>query len=377
LKKIAILNQDSGYLMIDLANNFVEKGFDAAFVTGRLVTRSKNIHPKVKLFKIIKYNRSTTLLRLLTWIIGFFQIIYHVYFNLRKHHLLIVSNPPISFFITFLTPNNYSLLVYDVYPDVLAETGIISSKGKIYKLWVKANLVIYKKAENVFTLTQSMAKIVKKYRSNGKLQIVPIWTDNENLTYVPKIKNPFCLKHDLTDKFVVLYSGNLGSTSDIDVLLELALITKYKEIIFLIIGDGINKKNLIKKSQQLKLENCIFLPLQSTDTLKYSFSSADIAVVSLGNSVSNLGIPSKFFNYLSVGAPIMGIASKTSDLNNMISIHGVGACFEPQQKEEMISFIELNLKNKDIVLEYRKNATIASKLFSSDNSNNIVIEFDY
>lgn len=38
-KSIVIINQDSGYLMIDIANAYVNEGFWVTLVTGRLVKR--------------------------------------------------------------------------------------------------------------------------------------------------------------------------------------------------------------------------------------------------------------------------------------------------------------------------------------------------
>ena len=66
-KDIVIINQDSGYLMIDLANAYSLAGYNVSLVAGRLVQRDKALAKDICLKKIIKFNRTSTIKRLLTW----------------------------------------------------------------------------------------------------------------------------------------------------------------------------------------------------------------------------------------------------------------------------------------------------------------------
>ena len=93
-KVVVIINQDSGYLMIDIANAFFAKEFDVHLITGRLVERNNPLNEKIKVTKIIRYQRDSTLKRLGTWLIGFFQILFQILLKHRKKKLLLVFFPP-------------------------------------------------------------------------------------------------------------------------------------------------------------------------------------------------------------------------------------------------------------------------------------------
>jgi hypothetical protein len=85
--------------MIDIINAYAAAGYHCVLITGRLVERSTQLHESVRIEGIIKYDRKTTFRRLLTWTLGFFQILIKIIFKFRKDVLFIVSNPPIALFL--------------------------------------------------------------------------------------------------------------------------------------------------------------------------------------------------------------------------------------------------------------------------------------
>ena len=173
---------------------------------------------------------------------------------------------------------------------------------------------------------------------------------------------------DLDNKFVVLYSGNIGASSGVETLIELAGIIDDPGIMFLIIGDGLRKESLVKRAIELNLRNCLFLPWQDTATLPYSLAAANLAVVSLAGSASSRSIPSKLYNYMSVGAPILCIANVKSDLAATVSTYGVGSCFEADRLTEIAAYIRELSFNPDICLELSKKSLIASESFTPVNA---------
>ena len=365
---IVFVNQSSGYLMIDIVNAFEQKFSERILVTGLLNQRNNSLNANVKLHKIITYDRSSAFKRLYTWAFAFLQAMILIKLKYNKSHLFLVSNPPFSFLIPLFCKNSYSLLVYDVYPNALVETNILSNANLVVKLWKKLNHRVFESAEHVYTLTDSMSAVLEKYMEKKRPIVVPIWSDNTFLKPIPHLENPFIIQHGLKGKFIVLYSGNIGSTSDVEVIIDIASMIEDPAIIFLVIGEGTKKNHIIRKANSLGVNNCIFLNWQETTILPYSLASADIAVVSLGLSASKIGIPSKLFNYISVGSPILGLASKDSDLEKIINKFEIGKCFEPQQKEEIRNFINLLSNNSNYCKELSKKSLIASESFTPDNA---------
>lgn len=352
--------------MIDIINAYVKAGFECVLLTGRLNLRNTPLNPAARIEKIIKYNRVTAFSRIWTWVIGFFQILIKVVLEFRQSTLFIVSNPPLAPLIPLFVKNRFSLLIFDVYPDALTELGYLSEKSFFIRLWGRINKKVFAKADNIFTISESMKSLLSNYTDNETVKVVPVWTDNA-LKPVEASENPFLQKHGLIGKFVVLYSGNIGLSGDVDVLVDIAARLKRDDLVFLIIGEGAKKSLIIKKVNELDLKNVIILPWQIPAELPYSLSSASLAVVSLGAKASKLAVPSKLFNYFSVGAPILCLTSKGSEVEKLVTRYECGKSFEPDDVGAMVKFINEIAEDKELYSTMRNNSLKASADFNCSN----------
>ena len=372
-KHIVIVNQDSGYLMIDIANAYVEKGYNVSLITGRLVERNNPLNKKINISKILEYKRASTFLRLYTWSIATIQILFLIWFKYRKKPLLIVSNPPTTIILPLACKNPFTLLIYDIYPDALVEYRILKKNSFIIKKWKKVNASVFKKAKNIFTLNDEMKNVLSNYTAKENIGVIPIWTDNSFLKPIQKNENPFLIEHDLVDKFVIMYSGNLGRTHNLEVLLKVAEQLPDDPYFFLIIGGGDKFESIKKEIHTRKLKNMRLMSWQPTEVLPYTLAAADIGVVSLGNEASNLSIPSKTYNLMSVGVPIMSIADSNSALAKLIENKNLGMNFEHDQMLEMRNFIELVYNNKGKQQYYKENSLATSTNYGPENAHKFIV----
>lgn len=368
MKRITVINQDSGYLMVDLANAISGPDRQVTLITGRLVVREKPLSGGVETERIIKYNRSSKISRLFTWVTGFLQILFLVNTRHRKDYLLIVSNPPFATLLPLFCKNRFSCLIFDVYPDALVQTGISTERTIIVKTWAKANRKIFSRADHVFTLTQTMAGLLKRYCGEHPVSVIPVWSNNEFFKPVPKGINPFVHEHNLSGRFIVLYSGNLGATHDVAIVPRIARVIKNPDILFLIIGEGDQKESIYEDIKRLQLNNCQMLPLQPVEVIPYSFAAADIAIVSIGKNASSLSLPSKTFNFMSAGLPLLCISDEDSELSRLVGNYNNGRCFNHTRIDDMVSFITETSDNPGILSMYRENSLKASKDFTSENA---------
>jgi glycosyltransferase involved in cell wall biosynthesis len=372
-KSITIINQDSGYLMIDIANAFEEAGYEVSLVAGRLVERNTPLHPSIKLDKICRYRRSSILARLHSWCWGMIQIIFKVWLKYPKSHLFIVSNPPFAPLIPLICKNSFSLLIYDVYIEKPAEFPVIRKLSFLTSLWKKAHKKVFRKAEKIFTISKGMQKSIEKYSGGKTVDVVPIWTDNIFFKPIPPGKNPFISKHDLNGKFIVMYSGNIGTSSGLESLIDVASLVKDEKVLFLIIGDGIRKNFIKEKINKLQIDNCKLLPWQEPRDLPYSMASANLAVVSLSAQSSKSAIPSKIFNYMSVGAPVLSLAEQDSDLSELVRSRSIGKSFNPSNIEETAKYITSLANDPDECEQLSANSILASKDFTSENAKKFLV----
>lgn len=365
-KKIAILNQNSGYLMIDLANAYHKAGYEVTLVTGRLIERDKPLADGIKVLKIIPYNRSTTVKRLITWNLGTLQMLLLLWMKLRKHKLIIVSNPPFAPLLPLLVNNYFHLLIYDIYPNALYEMRVFANKSFVIKMWEKANKKVFAKADRIITISGGMQSVLQRYAGEKEVEVIPVWTDNTFLKPIPKEENTFITAHALQGKFVVMYSGNLGLSHDVGIIPELAMHINDPNIYFLIIGEGEKKRYLEQKIKDYSLTNIKLLPFQPASEIPKTLSSADIAIVTLGKNASKLSVPSKTFNLMSVGAIILSIAHPDSELARLTERFNFGKSFKKTQLKKIINFIKETAYDEDKYREYKMNSLNASKEFDKE-----------
>ena len=128
-------------------------------------------------------------------------------------------------------------------------------------------------------------------------------------------------------------------------------------------------KNMVK---EYGLSSCLFLTWQEREMLPYSLGAADVAVVTLNDETAQVSVPSKTYNLLAVGVPLLCIASKHSELAGLISCYNNGVCFDKNAIHSMADYI-LSLKNN---LEYYKqlsdNSLNAAKYFTFQNAKKYV-----
>jgi len=367
-KSIVFINQSSGYLMIDIIHAHLEEYDEIILLTGHLNPRNKPLDTKVKVHYLKKYNRDNLVQRIATWSLFFIQSLLYIFFKYRKSVIYFVSNPPFNLFSALFLKRPFTFLIYDIYPDVLAEQNYMNSSNAVYKVWCRINRHVFKKASRIFTISEGMKNKLEKYIVKDKIRVVPIWTDNTFLKPIPKNNNPFVKKHNLQEKFVVLYSGNLGITHPLEVLIEIANNILDPSIVILIIGEGQKKSSLKNKVKERSLVNVKFLPFQPTSELPYSLSAADLGVVTLDKKSSATSVPSKTYSLMSVGVPLLVIADHNSEIYQLVSTYNNGKVFDDKDIEDIISFIKQCKSDKRYHAELIQHSIKASKNYTKKNA---------
>ena len=126
---------------------------------------------------------------------------------------------------------------------------------------------------------------------------------------------------------------------------------------------------LRKKILELNLNNCSMLPFQPAEALPYSLAAADIAVVTQGRDASKMSVPSKTYNFMSVGAPLLCITGDDSELKRLVNYYKIGKCFKAEQIDEMKNFVWQLKQNPAYHSELSENTLKASRHFGPENIN--------
>lgn len=367
-KRLVIINQSTGFLMIDVANAYLKKYNEVVLITGRVSKLERELDSNIEIDKIIPYNKKNAYTRLFTWIWGTIQIFFKLFIKYRKAEVLYVTNPPLSYLLSCLIKNPFSILVYDTYPDALKNIGI-SERNIIYKIWSSLNKIIFPKAKIIFTLSEGMAQNLSKYVSKEKITIIPNWSGSEKIKPISIEKNVFLQNKLFKNDFIILYSGNLGYTHNLEIIMEVAKkLRNEKDIHFLFIGEGKKKKDLIKTADNYDLTNCSFLTWQEADIMPYSLASAHLGVVTLNEETAHLSVPSKTYNLLAAGVPLLSISPHKSEISNLIQQYQNGRNFTNLQIDEICEFILLCRGNSDLMKKMSSQSLLASKDFTYENA---------
>ena len=370
--KIVIINQSTGYLTIDIINSFALHFDVVDLIYGEIREQDVPIHQKVRLQRVGKKSRVSHVRRFFAWITSAVQIFFLLLFKYRKHEIFYFSLPPFAYLGSLLLPNKFSLLMFDVYPDVLKMLNIRETHF-VYKTWARWNKKLFAKAHRVYTIGDSLANLMAQYAPREKIYVIPLWTGLTNILPVPKEENPFINEHGLQGKFIVQYSGNIGGTHNIESLLEVAkLMKEHKDILFLIIGRGLKMPTVAKIIKERSLDNCLLLPFQRDDVIRYSIVAADLSVVLIEDKIADVSIPSKVYNIMAVGSGVLSISPKNSEINKLVNRYGIGANFQNDEIVQMADYI-LKVKNSpDLIRKYNANSIEASKNYTASNAHKYI-----
>ena len=368
MRRIVFVNQSSGYLLTDILNEYAKEYDEVVQICGTIKENERQLDSMIRLDKICAYDRSSAIKRIITWVKGTWQIYRKLKRDYKDYEIVYVTNPPMAYLCSLYLKNPFSVIVFDTYPDALSNIGI--RKGNpVFNMWSKWNKKLFAQAKNVFTLSEGMADRLSNYIEREKITVVPCWSANSTFAPMAKEDNPFIKEHRLKGKFVVMYSGNMGVTHTVQLLVECAKRLKDNtKIHFMLIGGGTKKAELEAMVKSEGLTNCTFMDWLPADQLPYSLAAADLGAISLTDETALVSVPSKTFNLLAVGCPLMCIVPQNSEIARMVAKYDNGKCFEVNEVDKMVEFICQLLMNKELQKQLSDNSLRASADFTMENA---------
>lgn len=371
-KKLLIVNQSAGYLTIDVANAFAGQYDEVVLLYGQIRVSERKPLGNVRLQKTIPYGRTGMLQRLITGAFFSLHFLFLVLLKYRRYDVVYYTNPPFSYWCTMLLPNRFMVVVFDIFPDALKLLNI-NTKNPFYKAWARVNKRVFARADKIITLSQGMKLQLSAYVDSDKIQVVPVWAASEAFRPIKKTENPFVKEHGLGEKFIVMYSGNMGAGHNMEAIIEMAVITReHKDVFYLLIGEGHKKEMLVSVKKRDQLENVGFMTWQEAAVLPFSLAAADVAVVTQHAETAQLSVPSKTFNYMAAGAPLLCITNQHSELAALVEQYGNGEAFSGENVQEMADFV-LKLKNDPgLRTAISGRSLLAAKDFKYDNAQKYV-----
>ena len=234
------------------------------------------------------------------------------------------------------------LSVQDIHPDLSIQSGLLKNVYAI-KAAMAFEKWIYTQSDSIIVISEGFKQnLAAKGVCESKLSIIANWVDTDFLCPYPK-DNDISRKFDLYDRFVLMYSGTI-TLSSYKTLKKIMKAVNYlkdeRRLLLVIIGEGLKKPDLEAEAKRLNLNNILFLSFQPYKDLPYLLASSDILLVPLDKEKTQLSVPSKLYNYMSVGKPILTTSDSGSEVARIIREANCGFYTDPEDEDKISNTIK-------------------------------------
>ena len=353
----------TGYYLTKIAEGVIDN-FDVNVICGQPNYSARGItaatferHKGVNIHRAFgtRLNKNVIPYRLINMLTLSMSIFFKSLFKFcRNDKVLVVTTPPLLPFITgiasLLKGSKHILLIHDNYPEIL----IAVDKAKKNSLFTKTlnflNRWLYKKAHRLIVVGRDMQQLVsKKMRGNdtGKIDVIPNWAELETVSPSPREENLLLEELELKEKLVFLYAGNMGYPNDIDSFVNVAEKLKNdNRFHFVFLGAGVKKVHLDSTVKSKKLKNITILKPKPRSEQQIFLNACDVAIVSLVKKMWGVSMPSRTYNILAAGKPILALCEKDSEIELVLKDDEVGWSLLPNNPELLLEKIEDIYRNR-------------------------------
>ena len=261
---------------------------------------------------------------------------------LKKTDITIAeTDPPLLAAVAYLRSLfRRSLFVY-YSQDIWPEAGIVNERltnPVVTKMMRAANRFLYKKAARVIVPGGDMKdRLAEDYTlSLDRIAVVENWSDPDEVFPIKREENGFLRAQGLEENFVVMYSGNIGLSQDLENVIEVAdELRGLEEIVFVLAGEGALKESLVSTASSQNLKNIRFLPYQEKGRLKYSLNAAHIHLIPLKRGMKGIIVPSKVYGIMAASKPFIAAVDEGSEIDRVAKAFGCGLVVSPSDVEAL------------------------------------------
>jgi glycosyltransferase involved in cell wall biosynthesis len=345
----------TGYYLTRVAEGLADQ-FDVHVLCGQPTYSKRGIRAPAKEVRngvSIQRCAGTTLdknviaYRLLNIVTLSFSIFMRALVHLKPHDVVMaVTTPPSLPFVIAIACRirraKYILLIHDNYPEILIAAGKARPTSTLVRAMNWLNKHLYQRADQIVVVGRDMKELVaqKLDGDESRLATVPNWAELETVDPSPRSTNQLLNELGLEKKFVLLYAGNMGYPNDIESIMSCASALLSKERFhFLFIGSGVKKPWIESTVKEKGLSNVTILNSRPRNDQSNFLNACDVAVISFVDKMLGVSMPSRTYNTLAAGKPIIGVADAKSELAQVITEEKVGWVVPPHKPDLLVEAI--------------------------------------
>lgn len=358
------------------------------YIKKNISVSRKELHKKVEIQRVLssRFDKDQMVGRLLNLLTFTIAASWTFLWRARRGDIVLcLTNPPALPLLIGLCARlkgvASSLLVHDLYPEVLVATGHLKPASLTYRALYWMFGATYRLFDQVIVLGRDMQLAVaqKIGEQAPKPLIIPNWGDIESIQPLERSLNPFALAHGLVDKTVIQFSGNLGRTHDLETVIRAAKkLQTEPDIVFLFVGFG-GKSHLVDGTGTgSPPANIRFVPHQPREHLAGMLTCADATVIAFVDEMLGVSVPSRMYNVMAAGVPIIALCNAASELALTVKEQNCGWVLETANVDGLVELVtQIHLDKLAAIASDTKRKGANGRRAAEDifNEHNVVNQF--
>jgi glycosyltransferase involved in cell wall biosynthesis len=350
----------TGQLLTELAQDLVSRhGWAVSVVAGRALHASREAGESLRLINVEKhagvrilrangtaFNRRRFAGRAANYLTYFASAMAAATRIGPQDVVVSLTDPPILGLAALMAARRagarFVFLCEDIFPEVAALLEDFHNTT-VNRTLDQINRYLLREADAVVALGERMKRrlVEEKGAAPGRVHVIHNWADCEAITPGPK-DNRFARAHGLADRFVLMHSGNVGLSQNLDLLVEAAARLRSRErLVIAVVGDGARRQTLEDQASRRGLSNIRFFPYQPKELLHESFASADAFLVSLKPGLEGYIVPSKLYGILASGRPFVAAVDPSCEAAAIAREHQCGTVAVPGDVDALVAAIAM------------------------------------
>lgn len=290
----------------------------------------------------------------------------------KQDYVFTISQPPILGGLLGVLGKwiKHAKMIYciqDFNPEQVIAVNYSSNK-LILKAMMIADKFSCRHSDLVITVGRDLVDTLKnrfKGHKVPKCVMINNWIDEKEVYPLPQDHErvvTFRKQYGLDDKFVIMYSGNIGLYYDLEKLMKVMkqfrkgytqkgvyesgpVTADGREVVFAFVGAGSVLDKLVLYTKEHHFENVVFIPYQDKEDLIYSLNAGDVHWCVNAKGIKGVSCPSKAYGIMSVAKPIIGVLEEGTEIRGLIEECNCGKCCEPGDYVEVADIIRWYIEN--------------------------------
>jgi len=267
----------------------------------------------------------------------------------RPDVIISLTTPPMiglaGVFVARIRGGKAVLWSMDVYPDLLYALGAVRPRSIAGRLLRMLSSATVRSQDAVVALGESMAAHLKKAGAR-RVEVVHNWSDENSVLPIQSSESRFRREWGWDNRFVILYSGNLGLAHEFDTLLAAAdRLRNVPEILFAFVGAGPRLAYVERRRDELHLANVDIRRPVARNVLSDSLAAGDVHLITMRSGVSGLLVPSKIYGILAAGRPTLYVGPPEGEIFDILRGGRCGTCVDNGQIDALVTAIEAYRSN--------------------------------